>query len=206
VAALPEKHTEGAGACTVAYEIFVTGEARRLCYGRPRMAMIDLEETKMKSGKLAVLTALLMTGASVAHAAPATVSGPNALALAGVVALYSPLLSGDERETAAALFVGEKDVPYAKKITIIADKIVCRVSNVDITTRSCELTFKGKKQTINGRRASEVFATEALAGVASDGAAGSVFESLSNLNCTLDPKAIKQKDGSGANCSFEPGN
>jgi hypothetical protein len=164
----------------------------------------DLKETKMKSGRLAVFaTFLLATGAS---AAPATVSGPNALALAGVVALYSPLLSGDERETAAALFVGEKDVPYARKITISADKITCRVSNVDITARSCELTFRGKKQTIAGRRASEVFATEALAGVASDGAAGSVFETLSNLNCTLDPKAIKQKDGSGASCTFDPGN
>src|SRR5882757_10006706 len=116
----------------------------------------------MKSGMLAVFaTFFLATGA---HAAPATVSGPSALALAGVVALYSPLLSGDERETAAALFVGEKDVPYAKKITISADKIVCRVSNVDITARSCELTFKGRKQTISGRRASEIFATQALAG------------------------------------------
>jgi hypothetical protein len=161
----------------------------------------------MNSGRLAILAAsLLLTGAAAADAAPATVSGPNALALAGVVALYSPLLSGDERETAAALFVGEKDVPYAKKITISADKIVCRVSNVDITARSCELTFRGKKQTISGRRASEIFATEALAGVASDGAAGSVFAGLSNLNCTLDPKAIKQKDGSGASCSFETGN
>ena len=160
----------------------------------------------MNVGKQAILASLLLTGASAAHAAPATVSGPNALALAGVVALYSPLLSGDERETAAALFVGEKDVRYARKITIIADKIVCRVSNVDISARSCELTFNGKKQTINGRRASEVFATEALAGVPSDGAAGSVFAGLSNLNCTLDPKAIKQKDGSGASCTFEAGN
>lgn len=161
----------------------------------------------MNSGRLAILAgSLFLSSAAATHAAPATVTGPNALALAGVVALYSPLLSGDERETAAALFVGEKDVRYAKKITITADKIACRVSNVDISTRSCELTFRGKKQTVNGRRASEIFATEALAGVASDGAAGSVFESLSNLNCTLDPKAIKQKDGSGANCSFDPGN
>ena len=161
----------------------------------------------MNSGKLAILAAsLLLTGAAAADAAPATVSGPNALALAGVVALYSPLLSGDERETAAALFVGEKDVRYAKKITITADKIACRVSNVDISARSCELTFNGKKQTVTGRRASEIFATEALVGVAPDGAAGSVFETLSNLSCTLDPKAIKQKDGSGASCSFESGN
>jgi hypothetical protein len=161
----------------------------------------------MNTGRLAIFAAsLLLPGATGASAAPATISGPNALALAGVVALYSPLLSADERETAAALFVGEKDVRYAKRITITADKIACRVSNVDISARSCELTFNGKKQTVSGRRASEIFATEALAGVPSDGAAGSVFETLSNLNCTLDPKAIKQKDGSGANCAFEPGN
>jgi hypothetical protein len=161
----------------------------------------------MNSGRLAILAgSLFLSSAAATHAAPATVTGPNALALAGVVALYSPLLSGDERETAAALFVGEKDVRYAKKLTITADKIACRVSNVDISARSCELTFRGRKQTVNGRRASEIFATEALAGVPSDGAAGSVFESLSNLSCTLDPKAIKQKDGSGANCTFEPGN
>jgi hypothetical protein len=153
----------------------------------------------MNSGRLAILAgSLFLSSAAATHAAPATVTGPNALALAGVVALYSPLLSGDERETAAALFVGEKDVRYAKKLTITADKIACRVSNVDISARSCELTFRGRKQTVNGRRASEIFATEALAGVPSDGAAGSVFESLSNLSCTLDPKAIKQKDGSGA--------
>ena len=48
--------------------------------------------------------------------------------------------------------------------------------------------------------------TLALAGVPSDGAAGSIFESLSKLSCTLDPKAIKDKAGGGADCSFEPGN
>lgn len=160
----------------------------------------------MNSVRLAIFALLLSTAAFAADTGASTVSGSQALALAGVVALYSPLLSSEERETAAALFVGEKDIPYAKKITITADKIVCRISDVDITLRSCELTFRGKKQTIAGRRANEVFATEALAGVPSDGAAGSIFESLSNLNCTLDPKAIKQKDGSGANCTFAPGN
>jgi len=160
----------------------------------------------MKSGQLAVVAVVLMAAASSASAAPATVNGSNALALAGIVALYSPLLTGDEREAAAALFVGERDVRYRKTITITADRIVCRISNVDITARSCELKFNGRKQTISGRRASEIFATEALAGVAADGAAGSVFESLSKLSCTLDPKAIRQKDGSGASCSFEAEN
>jgi hypothetical protein len=166
----------------------------------------SLKETKMKSALAIAAVALVTTAMPCASAEPAKVGGPNALALAGIVALYSPLLTGDGREAAIALFVGERDVRYRKTITITADSIVCRISNVDITARSCELTFDGRKQIIRGRRASEVFATAAVAGVAADGAAGSVFESLSKLNCTLDPKAIRQKDGSGASCTFEPGN
>jgi hypothetical protein len=45
-----------------------------------------------------------------------------------------------------------------------------------------------------------------MAGIPADGAAGSVSESLSKLNCTLDPAEIKQKAGGGASCSFETGN
>jgi hypothetical protein len=164
-------------------------------------------EMQMKSGRLAVLAISLLTAtASAASAAPATASGPAALALAGVVALYSPLLTADEREAVSAFFVGQSGVRYAKKILVTADKIVCRVSNVDITARSCELTFKGAKQTISGRRASEIFATEAMAGIPADGAAGSVSEGLSKLNCTLDPTEIRKKAGGGADCSFETGN
>ena len=97
----------------------------------------------MKSGRLTVLVVSLLTAsASTASAAPATASGPAALALAGVVAVYSPLLTADEREAVSAFFVGQSGVRYAKKISVTADKIVCRVSNVDITARSCELTFK----------------------------------------------------------------
>lgn len=160
-----------------------------------------------KSGRLAVLAVSLLTcGASNASAASATVNGQSALALAGVVALYSPLLTSDEREAVSALFVGQTGGRYVKKILVTADKIVCRVSNVDITARSCELTFKGAKQTITGRRANEIFATEAMAGIAPDGAAGSVSESLSKLTCTLDPAEIRKKAGGGADCSFETGN
>ncbi|WP_320416109.1 hypothetical protein [Bradyrhizobium roseum] len=162
---------------------------------------------QMKSGRLAVLAAsFLAVTSSIASAAPATANGPAALALAGIVALYSPLLTADEREAVSAFFVGQTGVRYARKISVTADRIVCKVSNVDITARSCELTFKGAKQTITGRRASEIFATEAMAGVPADGAAGSVSESLSKLSCTLDPAEIRQKAGGGATCTFETGN
>ena len=96
-------------------------------------------EMQMKSGRLAILAISLFTATvSTASAAPATANGPAALALAGVVALYSPLLTADEREAVTAFFVGQSGVRYAKKISVTADKIVCRVSNVDITARSCD--------------------------------------------------------------------
>jgi hypothetical protein len=68
------------------------------------------------------------------------------------------------------------------------------------------LTFKNKTNTIKGREANELYATEVLAGVPSDGAAGSIFESVSKLSCTLDPAGIKDKAGAGADCSYQPAN
>ena len=122
-----------------------------------------------------------------------------------MVAPYSPLPAA-EKKAVAAFFAGNTNVSYAKKITVTADKIVCRTSNVDITARSCELTFKSKTNTIKGREANELYATEVFAGVPSDGAAGSIFESVSKLNCTLDPAGIKDKAGAGADCSYQPAN
>ena len=51
----------------------------------------------------------------------------------------------------------------------------------------------------------ELYATIDEVGVSPDRAAGSVFESLSNLNCTIDPNEITQKAGGGASCTFDPG-
>jgi hypothetical protein len=177
-----------------------------LCYAQrdPSRTIRKLRRRTMKLIKLAALT-LALSLAGMTAASAASVSGSTALALAGVVAPLSPLPAA-EKKVIAAFFAGNTNANYANKITLTADKIVCRTSNVDITARSCELTFKGNKRTVKGREANEIFATLALAGVPSDGAAGSVFESLSKLSCTLDPKAIKEKAGGGADCSFEPGN
>lgn len=160
----------------------------------------------MKPMKLAALTLSLLTaGITAASAAPASVSGSVALALAGVVAPHS-LLPSVEKKAVAALFAGNSNISYKNKIIVTADKIVCRTSNVDISARSCELTFKTTTRSLKGREANEIFATEVMAGVPSDGAAGSNFESLTKLSCTLDPKVIKDNAGGGADCSFEPGN
>ena len=144
---------------------------------------------------LAFAGALNATGAS--GATPAKVSGSTAL---------SPDLTGAERKAVAMLFAANAEIPYKKPIVVTVDRIVCRTGNVDITLRNCELTFGKKSRTVNGSTANEIFATEALAGIPPDGAAGSNFESLSKLSCTIDPNAIRRKDGSGADCTFQPGN
>jgi hypothetical protein len=138
-----------------------------------------------------------------ASAAKATsFSGSPAMALAAIAAAHSPTLSAAEKKAVAAIFDGK--AAFTKgKIIIAVDKIVCRISNVAIASRSCELTFGKKAQSFTGREANELYATEVFAGIPSDGAAGSIYESLSKLKCTLDPNAIKQNDGSGADCSYE---
>ena len=159
----------------------------------------------MNLGRLTILMAsLLLAGASPVRAG--TVSGSTALALAGVIAPLSPVLASGEKKAIAMLFAANSDIPYKKLIVVTADRIVCRTGNVDITVRSCEVTFGKKVKTVNGSTANEIFATEALAGIPPDGAAGSNFESLARLSCTIDPNAIRRKDGSGADCTFQPGN
>jgi hypothetical protein len=159
-------------------------------------------EVNMKLTRLTTLAfALLLVGGSAASAGTA---GGSA-ALAGVVATYSPLLSAGEKKAVAAFFARNASFPYKNKISVTADKIVCRISNVDIAARSCELTFKKATHTIKGREANELYATEVFAGAPSDGAAGSIFESLSKLNCTLEA-GIKDKGAAGADCSYEPAN
>ncbi|MCP1762689.1 hypothetical protein [Bradyrhizobium japonicum] len=157
-----------------------------------------------------IVSALVLAGAfnatGASGATPAKVSGSTALALAGVIAPLSPDLTGAEKKAVAMLFAANAEIPYKKPIVVTVDKIICRTGNVDITLRNCELTFGKKSRTVNGSTANEIFATEALAGIPSDGAAGSNFESLSQLSCTIDPNAIRRKDGSGADCTFQPGN
>jgi hypothetical protein len=153
-----------------------------------------------------VLTLLLAAGqAPAVAAAPATATGPAALALACVIALYSPLLSGSDKRVIAQLFSGASNFvpPTNRKLSVTADSVVCRVSHVDITARLCDLSFNSSKRTLKGREANEIAATLRAAGVVPEGAAGSAIDSVSKLVCTLDSSEIMRKAGGGARCSFE---
>jgi hypothetical protein len=138
-------------------------------------------------------------------AAPATASGAAALAVAAVLAQYSPLVTTKEKKCIANLFEGTKPT-CSNKLSIAVVSVLCRVGNVDITARSCEVDF-GKKpsRSLKGRAANEVFATLSVAGAVSEGAAGTIFQSVSKLQCTLDPREIRQNSGGGADCSFRTG-
>ncbi len=143
---------------------------------------------------------------SSASAAPATASGSSAMALAAVIAPYSSLLPYEKRAI-GRLFGGSSDIdfPATGKISVTADSVICRVSNVDITARSCDLTFKNHKQTLRAREANELFGSLVVAGVTAQGAAGSMIAAVTKLECTVDPNRAKQKDGGGADCTFETG-
>jgi hypothetical protein len=150
---------------------------------------------------------LAILAPSAASAAAGKVSGSAALALAGVVAPYSTVLSARDKKTVAALFDGNAAIAITTKnqLLVNADSVLCRISNVDITFRSCELIFSGRKHGVKGRAANEIYATLALAGADAEGAAGSIFLGVTKLSCTLDPPEIKEKSGGGAECSFRTG-
>jgi hypothetical protein len=166
-----------------------------------------MDSSLLKAPMVIVLSLLLgqAVAPSTASAAPATVTGPTALALAAVVLQHSPLLSAYERRVVARLFDGNSSFGFTpkKKLSITAESIVCRVSDVDIVARTCDLTFKHGKRAVTGRQANEIYAIVAAAGVAPEGTTGSTIESISKLECTIDPNEIKQRAGGGAECSFE---
>ena len=159
--------------------------------------------------KLSFLPVLLVLGqgASTASAASGNASGPAALALAAVVASHSSVLGSFDLRAMARLFSGNSRIsfPPNRKISVTADSVACRTSNVDITSRTCELAFGAAKRVLKGREANELFATLAAAGVVSEGGAGSPIEGVTKLTCTVDPNEIRQKEGGGAQCAFETG-
>jgi hypothetical protein len=152
------------------------------------------------------MTAVLVAlgkGITIASAASGNISGPAAVALAGVVAPHSPVLSSTDRRAMARLFAGNPiSFPAGRKISVTADSIDCRVSSTDIVSRTCDLTFEDRRRgdgkvSRSGRAANELFATLAAAGVASGGAIGSTVEKVTKLVWTIDPSEIQQKAGSG---------
>jgi len=89
-------------------------------------------DADMRRVVVLALSLLLGQGAiSAASAAPATATGPPALALAAVVAENSSLLSAHDRSVLARLFDGHLNFgfPANQKISVKADAVVCRATS-----------------------------------------------------------------------------
>lgn len=136
--------------------------------------------------------------------------GNEALALAARVGAVSPTLSRSEKIVLADFLNGRAHhagVSAEHAFDVRADRVQCRLGNVDITEHDCTLSFGAKTVTMRGRNAQALNATLAEIGVESDGAMGSIYRAIDRLSCTVDPKAVEGGDGSGAHCSYagDPG-
>lgn len=154
---------------------------------------------------LLVLALPLLLAAPTAHAA--STGGNAGLALAARVGAHSPTLSSQQKALLRRMLDGDLNFHYPanQKIVVKATAVTCRASNVDISSHSCAFTFGAHKPSIEGDAGAALYATMVWAGVPSDGAAGTIYEGVKNLVCTIDPNAVKQRDGSGADCTFDPG-
>src|SRR5262249_30283481 len=99
--------------------------------------------------KKLIIAALTFTAVqNTAFAALGSATGPTASALEGEIAAHSPAVRAVDKRVIARLFRGNTSFGFTanKKISVDADSVVCRVSNVDITSRSCEFSFGSRKR------------------------------------------------------------
>jgi hypothetical protein len=153
-----------------------------------------------------VVPALAITAAAASGPPASSAQGSGALAFAVLVGIDSPLLDGATRTNLIKL-IEDKPLPPGQqgKISVTATSVVCREGDVNLAAYGCTLTFGTKTVTFVGRRANELYATMVESGVASDGAAGTIYEAVHTLTCSLDPKVLASKDGGGAACNYSPG-
>ena len=148
---------------------------------------------------LGFTAALLLSDAGVVAA---ETSGNSAVSLAARIGERSPFLNWSERRVLAAYLDGRARFPARRSIIVRANEAACNISDVDITGKGCSLTFGRRVVTLGGREAQALYATLIEAGVPSSGAAGSIYESVKSLVCTIDPAEVRQEAGGGAKCVF----
>ena len=143
----------------------------------------------MRPIRLLLLMGLLLAPRA---ASAETVDGSGALALAGLLGIVSPLLGAQEKDVLNKLLDGKADFtfPKGKTISVVAARVACKASNVDIKSHSCNLSFGKQNVALKGRAAHELYATLIEIGVPPDAGAGSVFEAIGKLDCKIDPNEV----------------
>jgi hypothetical protein len=90
-----------------------------------------------------------------------------------------------------------------RKISVTADSIICRTSDVDIAKRSCDLTFAAGKRTVTGSEATKSVQLRPQQAVPPGALPDQLYKAWPTLVCTIDPAEIMHKAGDGAGCTFE---
>ena len=107
-------------------------------------------------------------------------SAPGALALAALVGAHSPALGSQQKQALADMLDGSLNFPFNAPISVAADSVACRQSDVDISHHDCTLKFgAATRDAERPRSRTSSYATLIENGVPSDGAAGSSYESVS---------------------------
>ena len=112
--------------------------------------------------------ALMLAG----PAAAAEAMGNGALSLAALVGLRSPAQTAVEKYLLSAYLAGRPKADYSrgKKVVVRANEATCRISNVDITAKSCDLKFGASSVSVLGGQAQALYATMIEVGVPPSGA------------------------------------
>ena len=112
----------------------------------------------MRPIRLRLLMGLLLAPRA---ASAETVDGSGALALAGLLGIVSSLLGAQEKDVLNKLLDGKADFtfPKGKTISVVAARVACKASNVDIKSHSCNLSFGKQNVALKGRAAHELYAT-----------------------------------------------
>ena len=132
-------------------------------------------------------------------------NGNAALALAALIGADQPSLSRAEKSVLASFLNSQTNVTLpadAQHILVKADKITCRMGDVDIGLHDCTLTFGTTTVTKAGSAGQMLLATMQENGVAADGAAGTIYYSVMPITCTIDATEVESHDGGGATCTF----
>jgi hypothetical protein len=133
----------------------------------------------------------------------ASSSGNGALSLAALIAQPSPTVSATNKWRLRQYLGNHHPGPGAPAtITVTADRVLCRVSNVDLTSHDCDLVFGTKGKVLKGRAAHELYATMVENGLTPEGAAGSMNVLMNTLSCTIKPHELDA--GGGADCTYVP--
>lgn len=132
-------------------------------------------------------------------------NGNAALTLAALIGADQPSLPRAEKAALASFLNSQTNVTLpagVRSITVRADKISCRMGNVDIGLHDCTLTFGSRTVTKSGSAGQMFLATMQENGVPSDGAAGTIFYNATAVTCTIDAAQVESHDGGGAKCTF----